>query len=396
MSDRPIKVAWISEYPIEWMPDLPGELQHLPKDHPATWMPVLLSELEKDPSVCLHVIVLRKGLPADVSFTRNGVHFHALRVPKGMRATTLFWVDTWKIRKQLKEIQPDLVHAWGTERGAALVASRLSYPFLVTMQGLMTWYRDLIPVCRYDRYAAFLEEITLRRTRVITTESSFAVGYLQKRYPHLRIHQAEHASNWFFHNIDRHPQTDPVRFLCVGTVTFRKGSDLVLQALNQLTPEFPFELIIVGSGGELFEEWKPKLSEAFLKRIQIKTQLKPEQVAQEMSKATIKLMPTRADTSPNAVKEAAVAGLPVIGSVIGGIPDYIFPDKNGLLFPSEDLPRFVQCIRDAVKHPLFGQGKVDPATLTQVREYLSPTRMRQRFLEAYQLVLQDARSRSGS
>jgi len=46
-----------------------------------------------------------------------------------MRAATLHWVDTLLIRRALRQIQPDLVHAWGNERGAALVATRLKISF---------------------------------------------------------------------------------------------------------------------------------------------------------------------------------------------------------------------------------------------------------------------------
>jgi glycosyltransferase involved in cell wall biosynthesis len=97
-------------------------------------------------------------------------------------------------------------------------------------------------------------------------------------------------------------------------------------------------------------------------------------------------MPTRADTSPNAVKEAVVAGVPVVASTIGGIPDYVVPERNGLLFPPGDLEALVGQIRAASRHPLFGEGKVDAACLREQREYLSPARMAAGFLEAYRAI----------
>ena len=41
-------------------------------------------------------------------------------------------VDTVLIRRALRAIKPDVVHAWGTEQGAALVANRLGYPRVAT------------------------------------------------------------------------------------------------------------------------------------------------------------------------------------------------------------------------------------------------------------------------
>ena len=389
-------VVWISDYPVEWMADLPEPARALPKGHTITWMPVLLEELARNPAVRLHVVVVRKTAAHDFSFERNGVTFHILKVRGGLRAPSLFWTDTRPIQRLLREIKPDLVHAWGSERGAALIASRLGYPYVVTIQGLLTWYRQLVPLNLHEHFAAWLEHFSLKRAGVVTTESAFAVDYLQRKYPRMRVHQAEHASNWLFHGIERRPQTQQVRFITVGTLGYRKGTDLLLRALNRLTPEFPFEMVVVGSPtSDLIETLKPELSPELWRRVTFKKGLTPAEVAAELAVATISVLPTRADTSPNAVKEAVVAGVPVVASRIGGIPDYVFPGENGLLFDSGDLEGFVAALRAAARHPLFGQGRVDAACWERTRAYLSPKRMEQRFLEAYQLALEQKAGMNG-
>jgi glycosyltransferase involved in cell wall biosynthesis len=113
----------------------------------------------------------------------------------------------------------------------------------------------------------------------------------------------------------------------------------------------------------------------------------PHQVAEELQTPTMLLMPTRADTSPNAVKEAVVAGVPVVASHVGGIPDYVFPGMNGVLFPPNDLGAFVGAIRSACVHPMLGKGQVDPETHARTRDYLSPERMAENFLKAYELAM---------
>jgi glycosyltransferase involved in cell wall biosynthesis len=100
------------------------------------------------------------------------------------------------------------------------------------------------------------------------------------------------------------------------------------------------------------------------------------------------LCPTRADVSPNSVKESVVAGVPVVASSVGGIPDYVVPDENGILFDSGDLESCIQSIREACAHPLFGRGLVNPEALARMRNYLSPETMGRRFMEAYQQVWQ--------
>lgn len=388
MVERALKVAWISFFPIEWLPELPESLKCLPRLHPATWQRVLLEELRTDPRLKLEVIVVRKQFPEHFSFDWGGVAFHCVKVPAGLRTLSLFWWETLLIRRRLDHIQPDLVHAWGSERGAALVASRLGYPYLVTMQGLLEWYAQRVDVGWMGRFEARLERISMRRASVVTTESTFAVNWLKERYPHLEVRQAEHAANWLFHKIVRRPCTSPLQFLFVGMMSVIKGTDLLVMALDKLQSEVDFRLTIVGSSTlQFLSHLKAVTSQALWKRIQIRQNLTSDQVAEEMTRATIMLFPTRADTSPNAVKEAVVAGLPVVASAVGGIVDYVLPERNGITFPAGDLDGFVNALRMAINHPLFRKGEVEPAVLQQMRSYLSPRIMADRFQAAYRSAL---------
>ena len=383
----PITVAWISDFPIEWMPDIPEPLRTLPREHPATWEMVLLGEFERNPLLRLHVVILRKNIPRSFSFQRNGVTFHLLKYRGGTRAATLHWMDTLLIRRALREIRPDLVHAWGNEQGAALAATRLKYPFLITVQGLLGWYLKVVPVTAYHRFGTWMEKLSLSRANHVTTESKFAVGWLQSKYPRLTIHQIEHAPNWSFHQVRRQLATGRVSFLINGAIGYRKGTDLLLAAFKELGAEVNFEAVIIGSPNAPFlEPLMAGLSPEVRERITFKSGLSPADVALELSRATMLLLPTRADTSPNAVKEAVAAGVPVVASRVGGVPDYVIPGENGILFTPGSQEEFVAAIRAAVAHPLFSRGLVTPESLAKSREYLSPARMARSFFSAYQSV----------
>ena len=384
MSTRPLTVAWFSFFPVEWLPDVPDYVQKLPRGHPATWQRVLLEELETNPAFKLHVIVLRKQFDQDRQFERHGVTFHLLKTPGGLRAPSLFWLDTFRIRHVLRRVRPDVVHAWGAENGAALVASRLGYPYLVTMQGLMSWIVTLVPPTRYDRLVAFLEKPSLRRASLVTAESGFAIRYLREHHPHLDLRQVEHAPRWLFHQVLRQPQGPPWRFVFVGSLTHLKGVDLMLQALDRIKGEVPFELsLIAGPANAFLNTVKASVSAELWSRLTFHHNLTPEEISAQFATATLLLCPTRADNSPNAVKEAVVAGLPVVASAVGGIPDYVFPEENGLLFPAGDVAQCAAAIRAAMLHPLFSKGLVSSAALEKVRAYLSPEMMSRKFADLY-------------
>ena len=316
---RPMTVAWFTYFPIEWLPDLPGHLRGLPRQHPATWQRVLLAELENDPAVRLHVVVLRRHFPRSETWERNGVTFHLIKSPGGLRAPTMYWVDTWLVRRALRRIQPDVVHAWGTESGAALVASRLRYPNVVTMQGLLNWLAETTRLDAYHWLAARWESRSLRRASLVTAESSFAISYLRQRYPHLDLHQIEHAPLPLFHDVVRRPQLAPACLLYVGAVSRAKGADVLFEALAGLM-DVPWELVVVGRGDEPFVAGlKGRHPAAFWERVRFRGVLTSEQIMAELAESTMLVYPTLCDNSPNAVKEAAVAGVPVVASAVGGI-----------------------------------------------------------------------------
>jgi len=394
MAQKPLTVLWISDYPLEWMPDPPLELRLSPKRHPATWMMVLLAELEKNPDLRLHVVAMRHRIDKSFSFERNGVTFHVLKAQPWTRLATLFYRDTLLISRLCRKINPDLVHAWGMEKAAGAIACRLGYSYVMTVQGLYGWYKEKIPLGAYYTFIERLERVYLPRAPVVTTESNFAVKFLKERYPDLCVVQAEHAPNRAFSQIIRTPETNPFHFITVGGLGHRKGTDLLFNALNVLIPELSFKLtILTNPAPEYISSLRSSLPENFWKRVEFKYQLLPHEVARELSSPTMLLLPTRVDTSPNAVKEAVVAGVPVIASDIGGIPDYVFPQKNGLLAAPGNLADFCEAIRRACSHPLFSKGKVDPEILSRTRDYLSPERMAKNFLGAYEAAL--AKSRTG-
>ncbi len=383
-----MKVAWCSYFPVEWLEDAPEAIRQLPKRHPAPWLRVGVEDLAKLPDLDLHVIDLCKGLPTDLTFQRNGVTFHCLKVPGGMRAPSLFWLDTFLIGRRLKQIRPDVLHAWGTEKGAALVASRLRYPYLVTLQGVMGIYCRLTRMSNYERFAARLERISLRRAGAASGESTMVVDWIRENHPHLKVHHVEHAPSWMFYDVRREPATRPIQLLCVGGLSVRKGTDLLLLALDKLKDEIDFRLTLIGLSPEpdFMALLKQQTSPALWEKVTVQSGQASSEIAAQLARATIALAPTRADTGPVAVKEAVVAGVPVVGSVMGGIPDYIAPGKNGFLFPAGDQAALTNTIRQACKHPSFQKGRVDEATLADVRKRLSPRRMAEGFSEIYKCL----------
>ena len=384
MLNKVLKIAWISDFPVEWLTPLPPPVAGWPRRHPATWQMALLSEFAKNPAIQLHVVLLRKQLRRALSFEHSGATFHVLPAAPWARLASLFWLDTWRIGRLFRRVQPDLVHAWGTEKGSGLIAHRLGYPYLMTIQGLFSWYKELVPLSGYDRLMERMERATLRRAAAVSAESNYTVAYIRQRYPRLRLFQVEHVPNRVFFEVQRRPEVRPLHFITVGTLGFRKGTDLLFGALESLVGAMDFKLTVITNPAEQFlAQARTTVSDALWRRIEFKHHLTPTEVAQRMETPTMMLLPTRADTGPVAAKEAAVAGVPLVASAIGGVPDYVTPGKNGLTFAPGDRDGFLRAIQEAVAHPQLGQGCVDAETLARVRRYLSPQWMAEGFYQAY-------------
>jgi glycosyltransferase involved in cell wall biosynthesis len=320
-----------------------------------------------------------------VDFKRQNTTFHCIKTPAGFRAPSLFWFDTIAIRKALRKIKPDVVHAWGTEKGAGLVASRLPYPYLLSIQGLMAYFAQVLPVNKYERVAGWFEKLSLKRASFVSGESSFVVDYLRKHYPRLNVFHVEHTPTWSFFDLKRIPKTEPIQFLAVGGMGYRKGTDLILLALDRLKHQIDFKLTLIGfsASKEFLDGVRAKTSPELWDRVTVMRTATDAELLKQICETTMILFPTRADTGPVAVKEAAVAGVPVLGSRMGGIPDYITNDLNGMVFEPGDLDGFCSTIMSACRHPLFRKGHVDQARLTKAREHLSPTVMADRFAAIY-------------
>ncbi len=383
-----MKIAWFSYYPIEWSPDAPADVRGMPKLHPATWQRVLIECIKPLEDVEIHIIVLRKDLPRTIEFTSGNVTYHLIKTIGGLRAPSLFWYDTFLVRRRLRMIKPDILHAWGTENGAAAVANRLKTPCLITIQGLATWMAELMTIPAYERFAAFLERRTIPKARMVSAESRFSVRFVRERFPGPEVRHIDLVPDPIFRSVERRPKPKVTRFLFNGLLGPRKGGDILLQALNQLDPNVNWELLVIGgTDPELIRRMRSTTSPQIWSRISFRTNLMPGEVAEELGKATIFVCPTRADTGPMAVKEAALAGVPIVASNIGGVPDYVFPCGNGFLFESGSVEGLVHSLNMSLQHPLFGKGEVNPASLAEIRNKLSVEKMTKSFFQAYNALL---------
>jgi glycosyltransferase involved in cell wall biosynthesis len=102
-----------------------------------------------------------------------------------------------------------------------------------------------------------------------------------------------------------------------------------------------------------------------------------------MAKAWCLVHPTRADTSPNCVKEARVIGLPVVTTPNGGQTQYVQHGESGFIHAVGDVEGLIQGVLAAAadRETSLRMGATDQETC---RQLLSPARTAERLIHIYQ------------
>jgi len=144
---------------------------------------------------------------------------------------------------------------------------------------------------------------------------------------------------------DRSGRTGPVNVLFVGWMLEAKGVRELLQAARAL-PEARFTLIgaedpefVASIRGEL---------EAQAGHVRRLPPMPREQIVALYAEADVFVLPTWREGFPNVVLEAMGAGLPVVATPVGAIPEAIRDGEEGLLVPVRDAEALTAALRRLV------------------------------------------------
>jgi glycosyltransferase involved in cell wall biosynthesis len=146
---------------------------------------------------------------------------------------------------------------------------------------------------------------------------------------------------------------DVLRFLYVGRLHSTKGVDVLLEAAHCLADEYAFTLTVVGSGPQ-----EADLRERFAGQnwCRFAGHVSQQAVADFIANSDLLCIPSVwKENSPGVVIHALSKGLPVIGSNVGGIPEYVSHGENGLLVPPSDVAAW----RDALASVLENASVLD-------------------------------------
>jgi glycosyltransferase involved in cell wall biosynthesis len=182
------------------------------------------------------------------------------------------------------------------------------------------------------------------------------------------------------------PIEDATDLLFVGELRAIKGVDILIEAIALLHQQGrAATATIIGYG----QDEQTLRAQAAARGLEQAIRFLPARPAREaFSLGRILAVPSRSESLPYIVLEAAGAGVPVIASKVGGIPEIFGPD-TGRLVPSEDAAALAAAIMNALAEPQ--ETRAFAARLRQrVRESFSVDAMVDEILASYRQVLQSA------
>lgn len=351
-----IKVVWLCPYNINHLkPEI--KINRNITLHNASWILNLANHLALLSELELHIITYSPAVSESQVVFKDNIYFHVIKYSfpftnKGfpwylpLDKLTGFYAFSKRAKKAINQIKPDILHVHGTEGGYFIPTTRSKIPCILSIQGIIGECMKHEPSFSgylqlpYERYAIW-------KTKLFGCRTIFDSSYIKKHNKKAVIFDLPEAINNIFFQNQWNAPVDP-SLLFVGSIIKRKGIEDLIAAIHLLKVTFPdIKLKIIGAGTEKYINYL----NLKLKKLDIVSNIlwlgnrNSAEIAFELSKAKIFVLPTLIDNSPNSLAEAMAAGVPCIATRVGGIPSMIEDGYDGLLFQKNNIPELANLIK---------------------------------------------------
>ncbi len=307
----------------------------------------------------------------------------ALGVRRVAMSRHLGWRDvaaTRTVATVAAEEKVDVLHGHGAKGGAyARLAAGAGAARVYTPHGGSLHYAPTSPL---GLLYLSLERLLLRRTDLLLFESAYGARVFHRRIgdPGARariVHNGIGADEF----IPVRPDGDAADLVFVGELRMLKGVDILLDALALLKAEGrPVSATIVGEGPDA-AAFRAQADKAGLANVRFPGAM-PARAA--FARGKVLVVPSRAESLPYIVLEAAAAAVPIIATDVGGIGEII--GAPGALIPPNDAGALAGAI-GATLADLGAAAERAARLQDEVRAGFSVEHMADRVLAGYEAAL---------
>ncbi|PBB18772.1 glycosyltransferase family 4 protein [Mesorhizobium sp. WSM4313] len=245
--------------------------------------------------------------------------------------------SAWRTYRIIQELRPDVLHGHGAKGGAyarlfgsLLRVSRFRVARLYSPHGGSLHYDETTAM---GKLFFGLERFMARFTDCLLFVSDYERNTYRRKVGEPPI------PNTLVYNGLRAAEFQPVTtaanaadFLYIGMMRDLKGPDIFIDALAMAGEELgrPLSAVMVGDGDDL-----PRYH-AKVERLGLKSHVRflpPMPAREAFALAEMIVVPSRAEAMPYVVLEALAAGMPMIATAVGGIPEIFGEGSPALIRP---------------------------------------------------------------
>jgi glycosyltransferase involved in cell wall biosynthesis len=161
-------------------------------------------------------------------------------------------------------------------------------------------------------------------------------------------------------------ERDAIVFTCVGRLELPKNPSLLLEAFRELN-DSRAHLVLSGDGS--LREQLQSYARAHKLCDRVHLIGKQNDVPSVLAASDVFVLGSNWEGNPLAVMEAMAAGLPVIATQVGGIPELVRSGDQGLLVPAGDRTEFAAAMRTLLNDVQMRRAMGRAARTRAMREF---------------------------
>lgn len=327
---RRIKVAMVGDFPLD-PSRIDGGVQAATK--------YLVDGLIETDAVDLHVLTFSATVKRPTERMLGAVKLHVLPRQR-LGALSRWYFDSRTLQHALRRIEPDLVHGQGAGM-EGLLSVRCGLRSVITFHGIMA-IDATFKSRRLERWRLALQSRLTERTCAAMCDHAILISpYVEQVFGDLLKGGRHYIPNPISeHYFLDHRDEQPGRVLFAGRIIPLKGVIELVRAIARANRQTPCELYLAGSlGDEHYVHQVKSEVEALgiVDRVHFLGLIDEQRLIEEFSKAAVLALPSFQENAPMVVEQAMAAGIPVVASRVGGIPNMVQDGYAGLLTDPGDV-----------------------------------------------------------
>ncbi len=174
-----------------------------------------------------------------------------------------------------------------------------------------------------------------------------------------------------------------------GRMEEQKGIAELLRTLKEVAGRIPqVQLHLIGKGNRTEVYRKQAVELGVEDKVTFHGWMGVEAIQKFIAKCAVGVFPSRIESFGLSMAEAMGAGLPIIASRVGALPEFIEDGVTGTLVPPGNVPALYRAILEKLEHPDRAETLAD-AGRERVRQRFSWDEAARKMTEIYQAVLDE-------